>query len=161
MRTCLPILAVLAVLAAPAHAQTCRKAPPPFLPGLFPSTVLSMPLEFVTDPSGGCTAWYRPTSQAARASQPWAMVTAEANREANLGENADVIRSRFGPPTYAVLTMGDWPVVLRAAPLGEEFVAIKGSVRVVVLVKNGDGGEASRALAQAAMEQILPQIPCG
>lgn len=161
MRTCLPILAFLAVLAAPAHAQTCRKAPLPFLPGLFPTSVLSMPLEFVTDPSGGCTAWYRPPSQAARSSQPWAMVSAEANREATLGEDAGAIRSRFGPPTYTVLTMADWPVVVRSATLGEEFVAIKGSVRVVVLVKNGDGGEASRALARAAMEQILPQIPCG
>jgi hypothetical protein len=30
-----------------------------------------------------------------------------------------------------------------------------------VLVKNGDHGEVSRALAEVLMEKILPQIPCG
>lgn len=161
MRTCLPTLLLFTLLAAPAQAQTCRKVPPPFLPGLFPQEVLGMPLEFVTDPAGGCTAWYRPASESQRADRPWAVVAVEANRDQALGEDAAAARTRFTAPTYTLLTMAGWPVALRAAPLGEEFSAHKGSVHVVVLVKNGDQGATSQALATAVMEAILPKVPCG
>lgn len=161
MRTGLPTLMIAVLLAAPLQGQTCRKVPPPFLPDLFPERALGLDLQFATDPTGGCTAMYRPDSQAARASRAWAMVTIEANPAADLGETAEGIRTRFTPPLHTLFTMGDWPVVMRLAPLGDEFVAHKGSVRVVVLVKNGDQGETSRALAEALLVQILPKVPCG
>lgn len=161
MRTGLPALLLLAVLAVPAQSQTCRKVPPPFLPGLFPESALGMELQFATDPTGGCTGMYRPASASARASRTWAMVSIEANADTALGETAAGVAARFPAPTYTLFTMGDWPVAMRLAPLGDEFVAVKGSVKVVVLVKNGDQGEASRSLAAALLEKILPQIPCG
>jgi len=161
MRTVLPAVLLMAVLAAPAQAQTCKKVPPPFLPGLFPERAAGMEVQFATDPTGGCTAMYRPASAAARAERPWAMVNIEANTDGALGEEPDSVLRRFTAPTYALYTMAGWPVVMRQAPLGDEFVAVRGSVRVLVLVKNGDHGEVSRALAAAVMEQILPKVPCG
>lgn len=161
MRTGLPAFLLLAVLAVPTQGQTCRKVPPPFLPGLFPERAMGMELQFATDPTGGCTAMYRPAAAAARASQPWAVVSMDVNADADMGETAAGVRAKFPAPTYTLFTMSDWPVAMRPAPLGDEFVAVKGSVKVVVLVKNGDQGEASRALAAALLEQILPGIPCG
>jgi len=161
MRTGLPAFLLLAVLAVPAQSQTCRKVPPPFLPGLFPESAMGMELQFATDPTGGCTGMYRPASAAARASRTWAVVAIEANADEDIGATAEGVKAKFPAPTYTLFTMGEWPVAMRQAPLGDEFVAVKGSVRVVVLVKNGDQGEASRALAAALMEQILPAIPCG
>jgi len=34
-------------------------------------------------------------------------------------------------------------------------------VKVVVLVKNGDQGAASKAMAAKFFELILPKVPCG
>lgn len=76
-------------------------------------------------------------------------------------EGAAAVRTRFNAPGYTVHEMAGWPVVMRVAPLGDEFVALKGSVRVMVLVKNGDQGEASATFARALMEAILPKVPCG
>ena len=104
---------------------------------------------------------YRPASAAARASEPWAIVSIKDNPDPDLGEIADSIRRRYALPNYTLFTMAGWPVTMREAPLGDEFVGLKGSVCVTVLVKNGDHGEISRALAEALMEEILPQIPCG
>jgi hypothetical protein len=104
---------------------------------------------------------YRPASAAARLSDPWAMVSIKENADPALGEDAEAIRQHYAPPTHTLFTMAGWPVAMREAPLGDEFVALKGSVCVTVLVKNGDHGEVSRALAEVLMEKILPQIPCG
>ncbi len=161
MRSTLAALLVLSVVVAPVDGQTCKKVPPPLLPQLMPESVMGMPLRFGSDPTGGCIGMYRPEALAARESQPWAMVSIKANPEPELGEDAAAIWTRYVPPTYEVFTMAGWPVVTRKAPLGDEFVAIKGEVCVTVLVKNGDQGEASRALAAALMEQILPKVPCG
>lgn len=161
MRTSLTTLLLLALVSVPVRGQTCPKAPPPFFPGLFPQTAMGLPLQFTTDPTGGCTGMYRPESADGRQSRPWAMVTIGGNSDAKLGETAKGILERFGPPNYTIHTMADWPVVMRLAPLGDEFVATKGSVRVMVLVKNGDQGAASEAFARAIMEDILPKIPCG
>ena len=72
MRHSLLTLLLLAGVAIPAQAQTCKKVPPPFLPSLLPEQVAGMPLEFATDPGGGCMALYRPESSGARATAPWA-----------------------------------------------------------------------------------------
>ena len=161
MRSTLAALLLLSVAATHLDGQTCKKVPPPLLPELMPESVMGMPLRFGSDPSGGCIGMYRPEALAARESQPWAMVSIKANPDPTLGDEAAAIRTRYAPPAYEVFTMAGWPVVTREAPLGDEFVAIKGEVCVTVLVKNGDHGEASRALATAVMEQILPLVPCG
>lgn len=161
MRTSLSALLLLAALAHPAHAQTCLKTPPPNFPQLVPERVLGMPAQFTSDPVGGCRAMFRPANEAEWETRPWAMVAIEENKEAGLGENAAAVRARFNAPGYTVHEMDGWPVVMRVAPLGDEFVALKGSVRVMVLVKNGDQGEASGALARVLMEAILPKVPCG
>jgi hypothetical protein len=159
MRSSLIALFLLFVTTAALDGQICKKVPPPFLPGLLPESALGMALQIGNDPTGGCTGMYRPQSVAARGSEPWAMLSIKLNPDPTLGENADAIRAQSEP--QAVFTMGGWPVVMRKAPLGDEFVAIKGEICVTVLVKNGDQGEASRALAEALMEQVLPEVPCG
>lgn len=157
LATLLPLLCATAAL----DGQACKKVPPPFLPSLLPRSAMGMELRLGTDPTGGCTGMYRPASEAARQSEPWAMVSVKDNPDPALGEDADAIRQRYTPPTHTLFTMAGWPVAMREAPLGDEFVALKGSVCITVLVKNGDHGEASRALAEALMEKILPQVPCG
>jgi hypothetical protein len=166
MRHNLPTLLLLACVAVPAQGQTCRKVPPPFLPGLLPERVSGMPLEFATDPTGGCMSLYRPESTSERASVPWAVVTLEPNTDAALGESADSIRARYNPsgvtrPDVIVVTLGDWPVVFRPLAKGDEYVAYKGSVKVTVLVKNGDHGTVSEALAGRFFDILLPKVPCG
>lgn len=160
MRTFLPALLLAAAWAAPAQAQTCLKAPPPFLPHLVPERVLGITAQFTSDPSGGCRAMFRPASESEWASRPWAIVAIEENKDTALGEHAEAIRARYNVPGYSVHEMAGWPVVMRVAPLGDEFVALKGSVRVMVLVKNGDQGAASGRLARSFMEAILPKVPC-
>lgn len=161
MRTSLSTLLLLAALVQPVQGQTCLKAPLPFLPHLVPQRVQGMPAQFTSDPAGGCRAMFRPAAEAEWAARPWAIVAIEENRDPRLGEDAAAIRAAFATPGYTVYDMSGWPVVMRAAPLGDEFVALKGAVRVVVLVKNGDQGEASASLATAFMEAILPKVPCG
>jgi hypothetical protein len=159
MRSSLTALFLLFVATAALDGQICKKVPPPFLPGLMPESALGMPLQIGNDPTGGCTGMYRPQAVVARGSQPWAMLSIKLNPDSTLGENADAVRAQSEAQT--VFTMAGWPVVMRKAPLGDEFVAIKGEICVTVLVKNGDQGEASRALAEALMEQVLPEVPCG
>lgn len=161
MRTGLPTLLLLACLAAPLQAQTCRKVPPPPLPSLFPESVLGMELQFASDPTGGCTAMYRPSAPAERQSRPWVMASAVMNEMEGVGETAESVSAYFKRTGFASFTLDGWPVVMRDAPLGEEFVLLRGSVKVVVLIKNGDKGEVSSELAASLLEKILPQIPCG
>lgn len=161
MRTSLSALVLLGALVAPVQAQTCLKAPPPFFPHLVPERAMGMPARFAPDPVGGCRAMFRPVNEAEWETRPWAMVAIEENKETGLGEDAAAVRARFSAPGYTVHEMAGWPVVMRVAPLGDEFVALKGSVRVMVLVKNGDQGEASGAMARTLMEAILPKVPCG
>jgi hypothetical protein len=161
MRHSLPTLLLLACVAVPLQAQTCKKAQPPFLPSLLPERVAGMPLEFATDPGGGCMSLYRPESAEARANSPWAVVTLEANPDDAVGETAEGIRSKFVGPGMSVVTMSDWPIVFRQLVKGDEYVALMGSVKVTVLVKNGDHGPTSEALAARVFAAILPKVPCG
>jgi hypothetical protein len=161
MRRGLPTLLLLACLAAPLEAQSCKKVAPPFLASLVPERVADLPVEFSTDPGGGCRTLYRPENVETRAFALWAVVTVEGNANANLGESAEEIRAKFASATTPVLTMSDWPVVFSPLDKGDEYVAIKGSVKVTVLVKNGDHGSASEALASQFFAKILPKIPCG
>ena len=149
-------------LAAPAAAQTCVKVPPPFLPGLFPESAGGIPVEFATDPTGGVTAMYRPAAPEERTSKPWAIVAMEGNGDPGVGETAEGIRERYaGQAAFTVSEMGGWPVALHVVSMGDEFITFRGSVRIVVQVKNGDHGEQSAAVARPFFEAILPKVPCG
>jgi len=41
------------------------------------------------------------------------------------------------------------------------FIAVKGSVRITVLVKNGDHGQKSQDMATSYLHLILAKVPCG
>ncbi|HKJ02027.1 MAG TPA: hypothetical protein VJ997_06215 [Longimicrobiales bacterium] len=161
MRTSLPTLLLLACVVVPVQGQTCKKAPPPFLPTLLPESVAGMPLEFSSDPTGACMSLFRPEDLAARATSPWAVVILAINPDDALGESGEVMHARFTALGERVVKMGDWPVVMRELVKGDEYVALRGSVKLTVLVKNGDHGAVSDALAARFFEAILPKIPCG
>ncbi len=156
------VIALLWVaLAVPAAAQECLKVPPPFLPELFPKSVGGIPVEFATDPTGGVTAMYRPTTPEERSSQPWAIVAMEPNGDPDVGETAEEMRDRYSHSGFTLYEMGGWPVAMHVVSMGDEFITFKGSVRIVVQVKNGDHGEASAAVARPIFEAILSRVPCG
>jgi len=161
MRTGLLSLATLCLVATSAQAQTCRKTPPPFLPELFPKEVSGLPLEFSTAPGAGCMALYRPEDPQARMSIPWASVTAESEPDATLGETAESVRLKLAAAGTTMLTVDEWPVGFTQRSTGDEFVTIRGSVRIKVSVKNGDHGEVSQALAVPLLRQMLAKVPCG
>jgi len=160
MRSSVTALLFLA-LAAPATAQTCVKVPPPFLPGLFPESAGGIAVEFATDPTGGVTAMYRPATTEERATKPWAIVAIEANGDPDVGETAKEIRDRYAQPGFTMHEMGGWPVAMHVVSMGDEFITFRGSVRIVVQVKNGDHGQASATVARPLFEAILPKVPCG
>ena len=149
-------------LAVPVAAQECLKVPPPFLPGLFPQSAGGIAVEFATDPTGGVTAMYRPATAEARTSQPWAIVAIEPNGDPGVGETAEGVRERYsGMTAFELHEMGGWPVAMQTVSMGDEFITFRGSLRIVVQVKNGDHGETSAAVARPIFEAILPKVPCG
>lgn len=105
---------------------------------------------------------YRPATAEARSSKPWAIVAIEGNGDPGVGETAEGIRGRYaGQAAFTVSEMGGWPVALHVVSMGDEFITFRGSVLIVVQVKNGDHGETSRAVARPLFEAILPKVPCG
>lgn len=154
---------VLAVIvAAPAAGQTCKKTPPPFLPDLFPRSVAGISLEFASVPgSSGCMAMYRPASQADRESKLWVVVSMEAEPSDTLGRSADELRKEYEGSATRFIIVDGWPVSMTEYSIGEEFIAVKGSVRIIVLVKNGDHGQKSRDMATTYLHLILAKVPCG
>lgn len=161
MRPCLPSLLFVFLLATPAAAQTCKPAPSPFLPDLFPESVKGLPKEFSVAPGAGCMALYRPEDPAQRETHPWAVVTIEPNGNPESGASAEAAQTTLLHNGSQVITISDWPVGFAVRPKGDEFVALKGSLKITVLVKNGDQGATSQALARPFFEKILPTVPCG
>ena len=160
MRAILLCLA-LAIVPAAAIGQTCKKAPPPFLPDLFPRSVSGYPLEFASVPGGGCMGMYRPPTAERRDNSPWVVLGLEVEPNEKLGTSAEALRQQYADMATRFIMVDDWPVTVEVRSIGDEFVAIKGSLRISVLVKNGDHGEASEKLARPFLHQLLAKVPCG
>jgi hypothetical protein len=161
MRAILLFSAMAVILASPAESQTCKKAPPPFLPGLFPKSVEGYPLEFASVPGGGCMGMYRPPSEARRESSPWVVVSIEVEPSETLGVSAVELSQKYHDMATPFITVDDWPVTVTVRSIGDEFVAVKGSLRLTVLVKNGDHGKVSQDLATPFLHLLLAEVPCG
>jgi len=161
MRAILLCSALAVILAVPVESQTCKKAPPPFLPGLFPRAVEGYPLEFSGVPGGGCMGMYRPPTTARRDSSPWVVVSIDVEPSETLGESAEELTRKYRDMATPYFTVDDWPVTMTQRSIGDEFVAVKGSLRITVLVKNGDHGKASQDLATPFLHLLLGKVPCG
>ena len=148
-------------LAAPCGSQTCKKAPPPSLPSLFPEAVRGYPLEYASLPGGGCMGMYRPPSQERRESSPWVVVSIEVEPSETLGVSAVEMRQKYQDMATSFITVDEWPVTVTVRSIGDEFVAVKGSLRITVLVKNGDHGKASQDFATPFLHLLLARVPCG
>ncbi len=144
-------------LVAPARAQICRQTQPPSLPSLFPESIETLAREFSLAPGVGCMALYRSSEAAAL----WAVLSAEANTSLPLGESAESLAASYRSAGKKVVVVDDWPVAVDYLPKGDEFVTLRGSVKIIVLVKNGDQGDQSEALAAAFFRAVLPGVPCG
>lgn len=145
------------LLATPAGAQVCHQTPPPFLPSLFPEAVKGLNLEFSSAPGMGCMAMYRTSQTGAM----WAMVSADANPSLPLGEAAEALQSHYQAGGKQVITVDGWPILVAYLPKGDEFLTLRGSVQLSVLIKNGDQGAGSQELATAFLQAMLPKVPCG
>lgn len=161
MRSFLLCSIAAAVMAAPLGSQTCKKTPAPFLPDLFPRSVGGRTLEFSGVPSGGCMGMYRPTGTEQRGSVPWVVVGIQAEPSDTLGESAAQLRTYFATEGIGVITVDDWPVSVKEQSVGDEFMIIKGSLRITVLVKNGDHGPKSQAVALPYLRLLLAKVKCG
>ena len=161
MRAILLCSTLAVVLAAPAGSQTCKKAPPPFLPSLFPQKVGGTTLEFSSVPGGGCMGMYRPADLAKRESSPWVVMSIEVEPSETLGVSAEELRQRYVTNATKFIEVDDWPVAVTVRSIGDEFVAIRGSLKITVMVRNGDHGQASEALATPFLHLMLAKVPCG
>jgi len=126
----------------------------PEIPTLFPESVDGLKPEFYRTMSGCVTHMYRGGS-------PWAVVSIEPNRDAFLGETAQGLVDHYERNDATYMRFEGWPIaVVDRGDLGDEYVALRGPVRIAVLVKEGDGGSRSEALARSFFEKIFPRIPC-
>jgi hypothetical protein len=161
MRSFLLCSAVAALVATPVGCQTCKRGPAPFLPDLFPRSVAGLNIEFSGAPGGGCMGMYRPEDPAARESQPWALVSIDVETDESLGVSADRLRAHYAESDTHVIDVDGWPVAVTAGTIGDEFTTVKGSLRISVIVRNGDHGQKSRDFAMPFLRQILAKVPCG
>lgn len=161
MRPRILSLVLLACLAAPAQAQTCSKAPVSSVSSLFPDTVQGMKRQFYNRMDQCYTNLYRPSTEAVSAGALWAVVSIEPSPEPSLGESAQGLVGHYAQSGEETITVTGWPVAFTASQAGHEFTAVRGSVRIHVVVKGGDGGPHTKNLAVAFLERILPLVPCG
>jgi len=147
------------LLSAPAGAQVCKQTPPPSLPSLFPESLEGLARAFTLAPGGGCMAFYKKAG--AEATAMWAALSVDANPSLPLGESAETLASSYRSGGKKVVLVDEWPVAVNYLPKGDEFITLRGSVRITVLVKNGDQGAGSEALAAAFLRAVFPGVPCG
>lgn len=163
MRAIIPVAIAIAVSAGSAQAQqVCKKTPPPFLPDLFPAAVSGLPRSFSSAPGSGCMALYRPADPAARETAVWASVSTEVEPSQTLGEDAVAVKAYLqGQSGYEIITVNDWPVGFAQKSTGDELLTVRGSVRIKISIKNGDHGDASKAMGIAFLQTMLANVPCG
>jgi len=154
-------LALLACAATPIQAQTCPKVPVPSLSELFPDTVQGMERQFYNRMDQCYTNIYRPSVEAVKSGALWAVISIEPSSEPSLGQSAADLVAHYAQAERETITVAGWPIAVQAGQAGHEFTALRGSVRVNVVVKGGDGGKHTRNLAVAFLERILPRVPCG
>lgn len=157
MRPGLLSLVLALALAAPTGAQVCKQTPPPSLPSLFPESLEGLARSYSMSPGVGCLALYRGDDAGAL----WAVLSAEPNTALPLGEDAGALLVHYKGSGKKVIDVDGWPVAVGYLPKGDEFTTLRGSVQLTVLVKNGDQGAASEALATAFLRAVLPAVPCG
>jgi len=104
---------------------------------------------------------YRPADNQNRKTTMWASVSAETEPDAALGETAEGVRLRFTATGTKMLAVDGWPVAFSEKATGDEFLTVRGSVRIKVSVKNGDHGDLSQAFALPILQQMLAKVPCG
>lgn len=161
MRPRILSLVLLACFAAPAQAQTCAKAPVPSVSDLFPDTVQGMERQFYNRMEQCYTNIYRPSTEAVKSGALWAVVSIEPSPEPSLGESAQELVAHYAQSGNETITVTGWPVGVTASQAGHDFTALRGAVRINVVVKGGDGGPHTKNLAVAFLERILPLVPCG
>lgn len=155
----LPILLLLALGAISLQAQTCKKTDPPPLNLLFPEEVDGLEGR-LHQTLGGCyTYLYQP--EAMDDTTPWAVVMIEPHSDPFLGEDADALAAHYEERGVNVHRVEEWPVALTDSKVGIEWITLRDSLRVSVVVKNTDDEAAARALADRFFRRILPGLPCG
>ncbi len=107
-------------------------------------------------------ALYRPADNEARRTVLWASVSAETEPDARMGDSAAGVLSWLsGNSGTSIVMVDDWPVGFSQKATGDEFLTVRGSVRIKISVKNGDHGDASKSLAVPLIQQMLAKVPCG
>jgi hypothetical protein len=150
------VLLCLPVAAVPLTAQTttCDPEVSPDISILFPAAVEGLNAQFYQTMSGATTKLYKGGS-------PWAVVTIEPNQDLFLGTTADGLVDHYETSGADYVRFEEWPVTMvDQGELGESFITLRGAVRITVLVKEGDGGEATRNLARTFFREIFKLVPC-
>lgn len=101
---------------------------------------------------------YRPADQGQRQPQPRVVVSIESEPSGTLGEWAEELHKQYAPESTAVITVDDWPVAMKQASVGDECVAVKGALRITVLVKHGDHGPRSQEGALPYLHLLLAKL---
>lgn len=154
MRARILSILLLLLLAVPAQAQLCSREATPDIPTLFPETVDGLERQFYRTMNACVTHMYQ-------GGAPWAVVSIEPNTDTFLGETAEGLEDHYRRVGARYLTVDGWPVTrVDQGDLGEEFITLRGAVRITVLVKQGDGGEKSEALARTFLREIFDRVPC-
>ncbi|MFQ5537745.1 MAG: hypothetical protein ACE5GJ_09860, partial [Gemmatimonadota bacterium] len=143
----------------PVAAQECRGRSAPDIRALFPDSVNGLGRQFYNRLGDCYTNLYKPSEGSG--STPWAVVSIEPNSDKFLGDTADGLAQHYTRAGTDFIRVDGWPVAFSVVEdLGDEFVTLKGPVRITVLIKEGDAGERSRTLATAFLRAILPSVPC-
>lgn len=144
---------LLFLLAAPLQAQVCNPEVAPDIPMLFPDSVEGLKPQFYRAMSGCVTHMYQ-------GGTPWAVVSIEPNTDIFLGQTAEGLVDHYQRNGTRYVLHEGWPVAMvDQDELGEEFITLRGPVRITVLVKEGDGEE-SLELAHAFFREIFQRVPC-
>ncbi|MDA0311686.1 MAG: hypothetical protein O2992_06165 [Gemmatimonadetes bacterium] len=165
MRTTFLTLLLIVAVAAPIQAQMCQTGPSPELSTLFPNEVAGLTREFYDSRDGCLTNLYRPASyRAAEGTTPaeWAVVSIEPHNDPFLGESAEAMKAHYERSGMVLHETSGWPVSFEEISAGHEFVALKGDLRIAVVIKGAANQASSWFLAKKFFDDVLPKVlvPC-